>query len=168
VFSNLNWYNVVVLLLLALFIFGDKLPQMISEGLKMLRNLRRMAQNATSDLSRELGTDIRLEDLHPKTFVRKHLLSEDDQQALTRPFKDLSDDVTRQTRGLRDGFDDVGKQAQGVADEVRRATDRGRSGSSAVRGDGATRSVGASGDGAPPVDPTGPVIPPRPGFDDIT
>ena len=38
-----------------------------------------MARNATSDLSRELGTDIQLEDLHPKTFIRKHLLSEEDE-----------------------------------------------------------------------------------------
>ena len=39
-------------------------------------------QGATADLSRELGTDIQLEDLHPKAFIRKHLLSEEDEQAL--------------------------------------------------------------------------------------
>ena len=44
-----------------------------------------MARNATGDLSRELGTDIQLEDLHPRTFVRKHLLSEEDEAALRRP-----------------------------------------------------------------------------------
>jgi sec-independent protein translocase protein TatB len=55
----------------------------------MIRQLRRMATNATGDLSRELGTDISLEDLHPKTFVRKHILSEDDQDAILRPFKEV-------------------------------------------------------------------------------
>jgi sec-independent protein translocase protein TatB len=59
----------------------------------MLRNLRRMASNATSDLSRELGTDIQLTDLHPKTFIRKHLLSEEDEAALRRPLEGLQRDL---------------------------------------------------------------------------
>jgi sec-independent protein translocase protein TatB len=101
-FSNLNWWNIAVLLLLALIIFGDKLPQMISDGLRMLRNLRRMAQDATTDLGRELGTDLQLEDLHPKAFVRKHLLSEADEEALTRPIKEVSDDLARRTREVGD------------------------------------------------------------------
>ena len=41
-----------------MLIFGDKLPNVINDGLRMLRNLRAMATSATSDLSRELGTDI--------------------------------------------------------------------------------------------------------------
>ena len=52
-----------------------------------------MARNATDDLSRELGTEVRLEDLHPKTFIRKHLLSEEDERELRRPFDDLYRDV---------------------------------------------------------------------------
>lgn len=99
-FSNLNWYNVVVLLLLALFIFGDKLPKMIADGMRLMRNLRHMAQNATRDLSRELGSDISLEDLHPKTFVRKHVLNEAEQEALVRPMKQVSEDLRRQVNGL--------------------------------------------------------------------
>jgi sec-independent protein translocase protein TatB len=109
VFSNLNWYNVAVLLLLALFIFGDKLPQMIGDGLRLARNLRRMAQNATTDLNRELGTDITLDDLNPKTFVRKHVLSERDQEELTRPLKSVSDDLTRHA-------DDLTRHARGLTE----------------------------------------------------
>lgn len=138
-FSNLNWYNVVILLLLALFIFGDKLPQIISDGLRLLRNLRRMAQNATTDLSRELGTDIRIEDLHPKTFVRKHLLSEADQEKLLEPLKGVSDDVVRQTRGLQADLTEVGQHAEQAAGEVNRATGR-RRGAGAAR-----RRVGSGG-----------------------
>ncbi|BCJ29000.1 Sec-independent protein translocase subunit TatB [Actinocatenispora sera] len=89
-FDSLGWPEILVLVLIGLFIFGpDKLPKLISDGVNMIRQLRRMATNATGDLSRELGTDISLEDLHPKTFVRKHILSEDDQDAILRPFKEV-------------------------------------------------------------------------------
>lgn len=154
-FSNLNWYNVVVLLLLALFIFGDKLPQMISDGLRMLRNLRRTAQNATSDLSRELGTDIRLEDLNPRTFVRKHLLSEADEEALIRPFKSVSDDLKRHTSELQSDWDEravSGNGAAGARGSDARPADRDAP--PAVRGDGAGPE-------------TRPDLP-RPRYDDIT
>ncbi len=78
-FENLNWWEIGMLILVALLIFGDRLPQVIQDGLRLIRNLRNMARDATSDLSRELGTDIQLEDLHPKAFIRKHLLSEEDE-----------------------------------------------------------------------------------------
>lgn len=150
-FSNLNWYNVVILLLLALFIFGDKLPAMIADGLRMLRNLRRMAQGATSDLSRELGTDIQLEDLHPRTFVRKHLLSEADQEKLLQPLKGVSDDVVRQTRGLQDELKDVGGRAERVAGEVKDAADlrRGAAGTGGRKAAAGTRGR-LSGQSTPP------------------
>ena len=84
-----------------MFIFGpDRLPKAISDGVKMLRNLRDMARNATGDLSRELGTDISLEDLNPKALLRKHLLSEEDERALRKPFEDLYRDVQSDVRGV--------------------------------------------------------------------
>lgn len=93
-FSNLNFWEIGALLLLALFIFGpERLPKVISDGVRMLRNVRDMARNATSDLSRELGTEVRLEDLHPKTFIRKHLLSEEEEAQLRRPFDDAFSEV---------------------------------------------------------------------------
>ncbi len=92
-FENLNSWEFIALLLLALLIFGERLPKVISDGLRMLRNLRAMATNATGDLSRELGTDIKLEDLNPKAFVRKHLLSEEDEAALRKPLTGLYDDL---------------------------------------------------------------------------
>ena len=99
VFDNLNWWEIGALLLLALLIFGERLPKVISDGLRMLRNLRNMARNATSDLSRELGTDIQLEDLHPKTFIRKHLLSEEDEEALRKPLQGMYDDLQERPVG---------------------------------------------------------------------
>jgi sec-independent protein translocase protein TatB len=107
VFENLNWWEVGALLLLALLIFGERLPKVISDGLSMLRGLRAMAQNATSDLSRELGTDIQLEDLHPKAFIRKHLLSEDDEAAIRKPLQGLLEDVKSDLNGVKADIDEV-------------------------------------------------------------
>ena len=92
--DNINVWELMLIVLVGLFIFGpDRLPKAIGDGLKMLRSLRQMARNATSDLSRELGTQVELEDLHPKTFLRKHLLSEADEQALRKPLQDAYDDL---------------------------------------------------------------------------
>jgi sec-independent protein translocase protein TatB len=116
VFENLNWWEIVALLMLALLIFGERLPKVIGDGLRMLRGLRAMAQNATTDLSRELGTDIQLQDLHPKAFIRKHLLSEEDEDSLRKPLQGLFDDVKSDLNGVKDDLTDVGRAADLKAD----------------------------------------------------
>ncbi len=89
-FDNLGWPEIVVLIIVGLFIFGpDKLPKAVSDGLRFVRNVRAMARNATSDLGRELGTDIELEDLNPRTFIRKHVLSDEDQALLRGHVEDI-------------------------------------------------------------------------------
>lgn len=116
-FDSLGWPEIMVIVLIGLFIFGpDKLPKLISDGVNMIRQLRRMATNATGDLSRELGTDISIEDLHPKTFVRKHILSEGDQDALTKPFKEIYSDAT----AAADSFDLTGSAPEPAVDTPRR------------------------------------------------
>jgi sec-independent protein translocase protein TatB len=110
--ENLDGWKIIVLVLIGIFIFGpDKLPKAIADGVKMLRNLREMARNATGDLSRELGTDIQLEDLNPKTLIRKHLLSEEDERALRKPLEDLYQDVKGDLSGVHG-------ELQSVADSV--------------------------------------------------
>jgi sec-independent protein translocase protein TatB len=111
VFENLNMWEVGALLLLALLIFGERLPKVIGDGLKMLRGLRAMAQNATSDLSRELGTDIQLQDLHPKAFIRKHLLSEDEEAAIRKPLQGLFEDVKSDLNGVKADLSEVASAA---------------------------------------------------------
>jgi sec-independent protein translocase protein TatB len=111
VFENLNWWEIGGLLMLALLIFGERLPKVIGDGLRMLRGLRAMAQNATSDLSRELGTDIQLQDLHPKAFIRKHLLSEDEEEAIRKPLQGLFDDVKSDINGVKSDLNDVASAA---------------------------------------------------------
>jgi sec-independent protein translocase protein TatB len=101
--ENLNFWEIGALVLLALFIFGpERLPKVISDGLRMLRNVREMARNATRDLSREIGTEVTLEDLHPKTFIRKHLLTEEDEAQIRRPFEDAYQDVRQITAETND------------------------------------------------------------------
>ncbi|GAA1887427.1 preprotein translocase subunit TatB [Asanoa iriomotensis] len=106
-FENLNWWEIGLLLLVALLIFGDKLPNVITDGLRMVRNLRRMASNATGDLSRELGTDIQLEDLHPKAFIRKHLISEEEQESLRKPLQKMFEDAKTDLNGVHNDLKDV-------------------------------------------------------------
>ncbi|WP_035857527.1 sec-independent translocase [Cryptosporangium arvum] len=92
-FENLGWWEIIVLALIGLFVFGpDRLPKVIGEAGRMLRTLRQMARGASAELRDELGTDFEIEDLHPKRFVRKHLLSEEDEAALRKPLKDAMRD----------------------------------------------------------------------------
>ena len=110
-FENLNWWEITALLLLALLIFGERLPKVIGDGLRMLRGLRAMAQNATTDLNRELGTDLQLQDLHPKAFIRKHLLSEEEEAAIRKPIQGLFDDVKQDLNGVKDELNEVAAAA---------------------------------------------------------
>jgi len=83
VFNGLGWGEIAVLLLIGLFVFGpDKLPRVARDAGRMLRQLRQMANGVRDDLRSELGpeiADLDIRDLHPKTFVRKHLLEDDDE-----------------------------------------------------------------------------------------
>ncbi|MCX4386883.1 preprotein translocase subunit TatB [Micromonospora peucetia] len=124
-FENLNWWEIGALLLVALLIFGDRLPAVISDGLRMVRNLRTMANNATTDLSRELGTDIQLEDLHPKAFIRKHLLSEEDEQAIRKPLQGVYDNLRADVTGVHNELKDVASAADLRAGGSRPATATG-------------------------------------------
>src|SRR5262249_51470585 len=120
-FFGVNGWEFLVLLLLAMFIFGpDKLPKAISDGVRMVRNLRDMARNATTDLSRELGTDIQLEDLHPKTLIRKHILSDDDEHAFRKPLESLYQDVRKDVTSARGGLQEIARDV-----DVRNVKPRG-------------------------------------------
>jgi sec-independent protein translocase protein TatB len=85
----------VALVVLAIVIFGpDKLPKMVGEAARTIRRFREFSNNARSDLKKELGPefqDLKLEDLNPKTFVRKNLLGDDD-----LGIRELKTDLTKQ------------------------------------------------------------------------
>jgi len=79
---GLGWGEVGVLLLLALFIVGpERLPALAADAGRALRTVRRQVKGLTDDLKTELGpefADVDLRSLHPRTFVQKHLLEDDD------------------------------------------------------------------------------------------
>ena len=93
VFNGLGWGEIATLLVIGLFVFGpDKLPRVARDAGRMLRQLRELANGLQQDIRQELGpdfADVDLRDLHPKAFVRKHLL-EDDEDGLFPGFLDKS------------------------------------------------------------------------------
>ncbi len=82
-FNQLGWPELMVILLLALFVFGpERLPGIAQDVGKGLRQARDYLRGVTDDLKTELGPemgDLDLASLHPKTFVRQ--LWEDDEPA---------------------------------------------------------------------------------------
>ncbi|HET9898289.1 MAG TPA: sec-independent translocase [Streptosporangiaceae bacterium] len=74
--------KLLILAVLGLMIFGpDQLPKIAAQAGKALRDLRRLAESAKSDLTDSLGPEFRdfdFNDLNPKSFVRKHLLEDFD------------------------------------------------------------------------------------------
>ena len=77
---DLSIPKLLVLAVIALVIFGpNELPRMAAQAGKALRDLRRIADNAKSDLREGLGPefqDFDFDDLNPKSFVRKHLMDD--------------------------------------------------------------------------------------------
>jgi sec-independent protein translocase protein TatB len=77
---DLSLTKLMVLAIIAIVIFGpDQLPKVAAQAGRALRELRRMAEGARQDLAEGLGPefqDFDIADLHPRNFVRKHLLDE--------------------------------------------------------------------------------------------
>ncbi|WP_163511084.1 sec-independent translocase [Fodinicola acaciae] len=102
-FENLGWMEIICLVLIGLFIFGpERLPKVIGDAARFLRSARQMARNATSELQNELGTDIDITDLNPRTFVRKHLLSDEEVSDLSAPLRQAFGEVQSVTDSIND------------------------------------------------------------------
>jgi len=75
---NVGFGEIVVLAILGLLVFGpDRLPSAVTRGTAVIRQLRAMATQATSDIRDAAGMDEgdarsagkALQDLHPKRWV---------------------------------------------------------------------------------------------------
>jgi sec-independent protein translocase protein TatB len=95
---DLSITKLLVLGVLAIVIFGpDQLPKVAAQAGRALRELRRMADGARRDLQDGLGPEFSnfdMTDLHPRNFVRKHLLDgfEDDNAQAPAPATAAADD----------------------------------------------------------------------------
>ena len=79
--GGLGWPEMAVILLLGLFVFGpERLPGIAADAGRTLRKVRTYLKGMTEELKEELGpevADLDLRSLHPREFVRKHLLEDD-------------------------------------------------------------------------------------------
>ncbi|MFB7508483.1 sec-independent translocase, partial [Streptomyces broussonetiae] len=70
--------DLLVLGVLIILLFGpDKLPEVVQKVTGFLQKVRAFSEAAKEDVRSELGPefeDLELADLHPKRFVRQHLL----------------------------------------------------------------------------------------------
>jgi len=77
---DLDLPKLLVLGVIALIVFGpEQLPSMAAQAGRALRELRRMAEGAKSELQQNLGPEFSqfdLNDINPRHFVRKHLVDE--------------------------------------------------------------------------------------------
>jgi sec-independent protein translocase protein TatB len=80
VLLDLNFTKLLVLGVIALVVFGpERLPAIASQAGRLLRELRKMAEGARTELQDSLGPEFGefdIADLNPKHFVRKHLADE--------------------------------------------------------------------------------------------
>ena len=113
-FGSLGWLEIVTLIVVALLVFGpDKLPGVARDAAQMLKQLRSMAKDARGQIKSELGpefSDFDLDSLNPRTFVRKNLFEDDDED-------DTGQRRTRSTRPADDrAADDPAPRRRGTAD----------------------------------------------------
>jgi sec-independent protein translocase protein TatB len=149
VFFDIGPLEMVALVILAVMIFGpDKLPKLIQDATRFIRKVREFSDNAKADIRRELGPefkDFEFEDLHPKTFVRKHLAGADGE-----------DDIfgLKELKEIRNGFDL--KEFRDVQEDVTALTEAGTSGLRRSANGSATASVNGSGRATGNGGPSGP------------
>ena len=98
----------------AVIVLGpERLPRYAAEAARVVRKVRRLADDARAEVSKELGPefgDVSLRDLNPRTMVRKHLLDPIDLDSLESP-----DDGRRRTSRPRSGAAPGGATPGGAA-----------------------------------------------------
>ena len=76
-FGDIGFGELIGLAILALFLVGpDRLPNLAADAAKLVKKIRAYAVTATDQIKDSLGPgyeDLRPEDLHPKTFIKKQL-----------------------------------------------------------------------------------------------
>jgi sec-independent protein translocase protein TatB len=109
---DLSPFKLLVLAVIALIIFGpNELPKIASQAGRALRDLRRIAEGAKTDLREGLGPefqDFDIDDLNPKRFLQKHLFDDvngDSAQAAAQASRQSRANGTLLAPGERPPFD---------------------------------------------------------------
>jgi sec-independent protein translocase protein TatB len=101
VFNDIGPLELVTIVVLAVLVFGpDKLPKVIQDVMRTIRKIREFSENAKHDIRSEMGPefkDFEFEDLNPKTFIRKHIDSDDLGLAEIRSGFDLKKEMAEVT-----------------------------------------------------------------------
>lgn len=95
----------------------DKIPEMSRKAARVVWFVRNIANNATNQLRQELGpeyADLQISDLHPKTFIQKHLLDDiqNEVESIKAEMDDIKADLTLEANSASD-------LVNGVRDTVR-------------------------------------------------
>jgi sec-independent protein translocase protein TatB len=88
---GIGFSELAVIAFVAVLVFGpERLPDLAKQAAQLVRQLRRMADNARDELREELGpeyADLELRDLDPRAIVRKHIteaLEDEDDEPVGR------------------------------------------------------------------------------------
>ncbi|MER7997598.1 sec-independent translocase [Streptomyces sp. NPDC095613] len=137
-FNDIGGLELVTIVVLAILVFGpEKLPKVIQDVSRFIRKVRAFSENAKEDIRSELGPEFKdfdFEDLNPKNFVRKQLMSEDDEFGL---------------KEIRSSFD-LRQEINDVADAVNgRESEPAVAEAATAAASAATAGGGSSGSGTP-------------------
>ena len=88
---GIGWPELFVIMAIGLIVVGpERLPKYAEDAGRLLRQLRRLAEDASVDLKAELGPEMAdlnlsdLRDMHPRRMVQKYLFEDvDDEVAAT-------------------------------------------------------------------------------------
>lgn len=111
--------DLVLILVLAVVLFGpERLPEYSKKAARIFVYLRGIANNAKGSIREELGpeyADLTLQDLHPKTFIAKHMSEEIAAvEAAKREIEDAGKslkDTTKEVEGETKASMDAAKSA---------------------------------------------------------
>ncbi|WP_225846222.1 sec-independent translocase [Streptomyces sp. HPF1205] len=127
-FFDIGPLELVAIVVLAVLVFGpDKLPKLIQDVMGFIRKVREFSDSAKEDIRRELGPefkDFEFEDLNPKTFIRKNLMSGEDDEYGLKELKEIGStfdlrkdmaEVTDAVNGVKPATAAAGTAAAGAA-----------------------------------------------------
>lgn len=136
-FNDIGPLELVTIIVIAVLVFGpDKLPKVIQDVTRTLRKIREFSESAKEDIRQELGPefkDFELEDLNPKTFIRKHLDSDElglkeirNGFDLKKEMAEVTDAVNSRETGSSALPSGSGSSAGGRIDMTKKPEDLGR------------------------------------------